>query len=144
MSSNEIIKRVANEEQRLYVPGEGYVDFRLKRAVKAVSDYDDRLILALHEGTGDWCAFRSLGPDRMFPVIGFGRELPEPHEIREILERHDTHRHGDKLIRQIQEENDKIRAEKRKAADDAIEETVDYAAWGIARYTGSKSRIFIP
>lgn len=144
MSSNDIIKRVSNEDQRLYIPGEGFVDFRLRRAVKAVADYDDRLILALHEVTGDWVAFRSLGPDRMFPVIGFGKELPEPHEIREILERHDTHRHGDKLIRQIQEENDRIQREKRKAVDEAIEETTDYAEWGVARHLGNKSRIFIP
>jgi hypothetical protein len=144
MSSNDIVKRAALEEQRLYIPGEGYVDFRLKRAVKAVSDYDDRLILALHELTGDWVAFRALGPDRMFPVIGFGKELPEPHEIREILERHDTHRHGDKLIREIQETNDRLQAEKRKAVDEAIEETAEYAEWGVARHIGSKSRIFIP
>jgi hypothetical protein len=143
-SSNEIVGRVAQEEQRLYIPGQGFVDFRLRKATKAVSDYDDRLILALHEGTGDWVAFIQLGPDRMFPVIGFGKELPEPTEIREILERHDTHRHGDKLLRQIQETNDRIQAEKRRAADDAIEETAEYAEWGIARHIGSTSKVFIP
>jgi hypothetical protein len=145
MSSNEIVKRiVAEEEQRLFIPGQGFVDFRLKRAAKVVSDYDDRLILALHEGTGDWVAFIQLGPDRMFPVIGFGKELPPPDEIRAILERHDTHRHGDKLLRQIQETNDRIQGEKRKAVDNAIEEAADYAEWGIARHLGSKTRIFIP
>ena len=120
------------------------VDFRLRRAIKTVSDYDDRLILALHEVTGDWVAFIQLGPDRMYPVIGFGKELPEPHEIRETLERHDTHRHGDKLLRQIQETNDRIQREKRQAVDEAIEESAEYAAWGIGRYLGSKPRIFIP
>lgn len=144
MSSNEIIGRVALEEQRLYVPGQGFVDFRIKRAAKAISDYDDRLILALHEITGDWVAFIQLGPDRMFPVIGFGKDLPEPTEIREILERHDTHRHGDKILRQIQETNDRIQAKVRKRADDAVEETVEYAQWGMARHLGEKRHIFIP
>jgi len=144
MSSNEILGRVAQEEQRLYIPGQGFVDFRIKRASKAITDYDDRLILALHEITGDWVAFIQLGPDRMFPVIGFGKDLPEPAEIREILERHDTHRHGDKILRQIQEMNDSIQAKIRKRADDAVEETVEHAQWGMARYTGEKRRIFIP
>jgi hypothetical protein len=145
VSSNEIVKRVAlQDEQRLYIPGEGYIDFRLKKAAKAVSDYDDRLILARHEHTGDWVAFRSLGPDRMFPVIGFGRDLPPPDEIRAILERHDTHRHGDKLIREIQETNDRIQAELRRAGTEAIEETMEKVEWGVRRHIGSKSKIFIP
>lgn len=144
MSSNDIIKRAAAEEQRLYIPGGGYVDLALKRAMKTVADYDDRLILAKHEVTGDWVAFIQLGPDRMFPVIGFGKELPDPGEIRAILERHDTHRHGDKLIRQIQETNDRIQREKRKAVDNAIEEAADYAEWGVARHLGTTSRIYIP
>lgn len=144
MSSNDIIKRAANEEQKLYIPGRGTVDFRVKRAAKAVSDYDDRLELALHEHTGDWVAFVQLGPDRMFPVIGFGRDLPEPHEIREILERHDTHRHGDRILREIQEMNDRLMAEKRKSVDTAIEETAEYAEWGVARHLGNKSSIVIP
>lgn len=143
--SSEIIKRVvAEDDQKLFVPGQGFVDFRLRKAVKAVSDYDERLILARHEHTGDWCAFVQLGPDRMFPVIGFGRELPDADEIRRTLEKYDTRRHGDKILRQIQETNDRLQKEKRDAASEAIEEAADYAEWGLRRYTGEKTRIYIP
>jgi hypothetical protein len=144
VSSSEILGRIANEEQRLYIPGQGYVDFRLRAATKAVSDYDERLILARHEHTGDWVAFVQLGPDRMFPVIGFGKELPDAVEIRDTLERHDTRRHGDKVLRQIQETNDRLQREKREATDEAIEVAADYAAFGLRKYTGEKPKIFIP
>lgn len=139
-----VLSNIAHEEQKLYIPGQGMVDFSLRRAMKAVSDYDDRLILAKHEGTGDWVAFIQLGPDRMFPVIGFGKELPHPDEIRRILESADTHRHGDKLLRQIQETNDRIQREKRAAVSESIEEAAEYADFGFRKYAGLKPQIFIP
>lgn len=141
---SEVLKNIAHQEQKLYIPGQGYVDFHLRRAMKAVEQYDDRLILAKHEHTGDWVAFVQLGPDRMFPVVGFGKELPHPDEIRRVLEKADTRRHGDKIIRDIQRENDRLMAEKRQATTEGIEQAVDYAAFGIRKYTGAKPRIFIP
>lgn len=141
---SDILKGIAHAEQKLYIPGQGYVDLHLRRAMKAVEDYDDRLILAKHEITGDWVAFIQLGPDRMFPVIGFGRELPHPDEIRRILEQADTHRHGDRVLTEIQRENDRLQAEKRKAAAEAIEEAAEYADFGFRKYRGLKPQIFIP
>lgn len=142
--ASEVLKRVATEEQKLYIPGQGLVDLHLRKAMKVVEDYDDRLILARHEHTGDWVAFIQLGPDRMFPVIGFGKELPHPDEIHRILEQSDTHRHGDARLREIQQANDRIQREKRKAADDAIEEAAEYADFGFRKYRGIKTQIFIP
>lgn len=138
------LHNIAHEEQKLYIPGQGFVDFHLRRAMKAVEEYDDRLILAKHEHTGDWVAFVQLGPDRMFPVVGFGKDLPQPDEIRRILERDDTRRHGDKILRQIQETNDRIQREKRAAATEAIEQAGEYAEFGFRKYTGQKPKIFIP
>lgn len=147
-TSNDIIKAVANApEQKLYIPGAGggMVDLAFKRAERAVKNYDDNLILAQHEMTGDWVAFVEIpATDRMFPVIGFGRELPHPDEIRVILERHDTRRHGDKLIRQIQENNDRIQRELRAAGDEATEQVLEAAEYGIRKYTGRKTKVFIP
>jgi hypothetical protein len=140
----DVLSRIAHEEQKLYIPGQGYVDLHLRRAMKAVEEYDDRLILAKHEVTGDWVAFIQLGPDRMFPVIGFGRELPHPDEIRRILEQADTHRHGDRILRQIRETNDRIQREKRARATEAIEEAAEYADFGFRKYAGLKPQIFIP
>lgn len=144
MSSGDVLRNIAHEEQKLYIPGQGYVDMHLRRAMKAVEDYDDRLILAKHEITGDWVAFVQLGPDRMFPVIGFGKELPHPDEIRRILERADTHRHGDRILRDIQAHNDRLQAEKRKAGTEAIEQAAEYADFGFRKYAGLKPHIFIP
>jgi hypothetical protein len=141
---SDALKNLAHEELKLWIPGQGTVPYYLRRAMKEVEDYDDRLILAKHEITGDWVAFIQLGPDRMFPVIGFGKELPHPDEIRRILEQADTHRHGDKLLRQIQETNDRIQREKRAAAADAIEEAAEYADFGFRKYAGLKPQIFIP
>lgn len=138
------LHNIAHEEQKLYIPGQGFVDLHLRRAMKAVEKYDDRLILARHEHTGDWVAFIQLGPDRMFPVIGFGKELPHPDEITRTLERADTHRHGDKILRQIQEHNDRLQREKRALAAEAVEETAERAEFGFRKYTGQKPLIFIP
>lgn len=138
------LHNIAHEEQKLYIPGQGMVDLHLRRAMKAVEQYDDRLILARHEHTGDWVAFVQLGPDRMFPVIGFGKELPHPDEIRRILEQADTHRHGDKILRQIQEHNDRLQREKRAATTEAIDEAAEYADFGFRKYMGLKPQIFIP
>lgn len=142
--SDNVLARIAHEDQRLYIPGQGFVDFRLRRAIKAVEQYDQRLILAKHEVTGDWVAFVQLGPDRMFPAVGFGKELPEPHEIRRILEAADTRRHGDKILRQIQETNDRIQRQYRQATDDGIEQAAERAEFGLRKYTGEKPKIFIP
>lgn len=147
-TSTQVIKAVqAAPEQRLYIPGAGggMVDLAFKRAERAVTNYDPRLILAMHEQTGDWVAFVQLpNSDNMFPVIGFGRELPHPDEIRVILERHDAQRHGDKLIRQIQENNDRIQRELRARGDEATEQALEAAEFGIRKYTGRKTKIFIP
>jgi hypothetical protein len=140
----DVLKGIAHQEQRLYIPGQGMVDFTLRRAMKAVSDYDDRLILAKHEHTGDWVAFIQLGPDRMFPVVGFGKELPHPDDVRRVLERADTHRHGDKILRDIQANNDRIQREKRNAAAESVEEAAEYADFGFRKFKGLKPQIFIP
>lgn len=140
----DALKNIRDEEQRLWIPGYGTVPAHMRAAVRTVEEYDDRLILAKHEGTGDWVAFVQLGPDRMFPVIGFGKELPRPEEIRSILERHDTRRHGDKVLREIERENARIQAEKRKAVDEAIEEAAEYADFGFRKFAGVKPQIFIP
>lgn len=143
--SENILRRVVDApEQGLYIPGQGFVDFRLRNAVKAVEEYDDRLILARHEYTGDWVAFVQLGPDRMFPVIGFGRDLPEPDEIRRILEKHDTRRHGEKILRDIQEHNDRLQKEIRDRADEGSGIAAEAMEWGVRKMTGNTSKIFVP
>lgn len=138
------LRNIAHEEQKLYIPGQGFVDLHLRRAMKVVKDYDERLILAKHEHTGDWVAFIQLGPDRMFPVIGFGKELLHPDEIRRILEQADTHRHGDRILRQIQEHNDRLQRAARAHTTEAIEEAAERADFGFRKYMGLKPQIFIP
>lgn len=141
---SDVLKRIRDEEQKLWIPGQGMVPAHMRAAMRVVEEYDDRLILAKHEGTGDWVAFVQLGPDRMFPVIGFGRELPQPDEIRRILEEADTRRHGTKILQQIERENARIQREKRAAATEAIEEAAEYADFGFRKFAGIKTQIFVP
>ncbi|MGE5595460.1 MAG: hypothetical protein ACM3S1_05430 [Hyphomicrobiales bacterium] len=141
---SDALKSIRDVEQRLWIPGQGTVPVHMRAAQRAVEEYDDRLILARHEITGDWVAFIQLGPDRMFPVIGFGKELPHPDEIRATLERADTRRHGTKILDQIQRENARIQREKRAMAAEAIEEAAEYADFGFRKFAGVKTQIFIP
>lgn len=147
-NSSRIIQAVQSApEQRLYIPGAGggMVDLAFKRTFHAVKQYDDRLILARHEHTGDWVAFIEIpNSENMFPVIGFGQELPGPDEARAILQRHSANAQGSKLIDQIQATNDRLQREARAAADEATAQTMEAVEFGVRKYTGTKSKIFIP
>lgn len=143
---SEVLERVREHEQRLWVPGRGVVDLRIERIQRAVEAYDSRLVLARHELTGDWVIFVKLGPDDLYPVIGLGPELPRsPEEVTQRLARADSRRHTESLLDQINRRNEAIRKAKRDAADEAIGETAEWFEWGYRREGWHPSpRIFVP
>ena len=94
---------VPEAECRLWLPGLGAVEPSVRRAAKAVRDYDESLRLARHELTGDWCVV--IG-DMGHPVYGFGRDVPSPEDVRLKLEKHDTKRHGKKMMDELARESE--------------------------------------
>ena len=106
---------------RLWLPGLGVTDLRVRKVVKAVKEYDHALNLARHEITGDWVII--IGEEG-HPVWGFGKELPNPEDVQHILGKRDVKRNGRRILDQSRRE-----AAKRKADEQyRISETDGVAA----------------
>lgn len=141
----DVFARIRDEsEPRLWIPGEGEVDMRIVGCQRVCREYDDRLVLARHELTGDWVVFIKISRSNMYPVIGIGRELCDPEELSQRLWKSDTKRHGDKLLHQINESNEHIRRESRRRADDAAEATAEAFEWGFRQEGVLAKKVFIP
>lgn len=138
----------ADQAPRIWTPT-GMVDRELRKAQRVVEQYDERLMLARHEGTGDWCVW--LKPkanpfgDLPYPVIGLGPTLPSPEEIERQIVKADAARRGDEILREINAANDKLRAEKERAADDASGQGAEALEWGFRKMSAHPTpRIFVP
>lgn len=141
----DVFQRVRDEsEQRLWIPGEGEVDMRIVGCQRVCREYDDRLVLARHELTGDWVVFIKISRDNMYPVIGIGRELCDPEELSQRLWKADAKRHGSKLLHDINEHNDRIRRESRKRAIAADEEIAEALEWGLRQEGVLAKKVFVP
>src|SRR5690242_883306 len=120
----EVFKRIRAEEQKLWVPGRGDLTVGEERIKRVIQEYDERLVLARHEITGDWVVFITVDRDTLYPVIGLGPELPtDPEDVKRRLYETDAARHGTKILDQINRRNDDIRKARAQASDEAIGET---------------------
>lgn len=141
----DILQRAHHEERKLWIPGKGEVDPRVNAAERVVSEYDERLVLARHEVTGDWVVFIKVDRDNIYPVIGIGPELPaNAEDLRARLRATDTRIHGDKILRQINESNERIKKESRARALDADGQVAEALEWGFRREGVLSPQVFIP
>jgi len=141
----DVFARVREHEQKLWIPGVGETDLRIVGAQRVCREYDERLTLARHEITGDWCVFIKVGRDNLYPVIGIGPELPDNAEdLRQRLWKADAQRHGDKLLRQINEHNERIKRDSRRRALDADQATAEALEWGFRQEGVLARKVFIP
>ena len=114
---------VPTAECRLWLPGLGAVEPSIRRAARAVRDYDESLRLAKHEITGDWVVV--IG-DGGHPVLGLGREIPHVEEIRAKLEAHDTKRHGKRIMDELARDSEKKRLDAKYRADEQNYEMAEH------------------
>lgn len=141
----DVFARIRDEsEQKLWIPGAGEVDIKIVACQRVCREFDDRLELARHELTGDWVVFIKLDRGNLYPVIGIGRELCSPEELRERLWKADARRHGDKVLREINEHNARIQRASRRRADDAAEATAEAFEWGFRQEGVLPRKVFIP
>ncbi len=143
---SDVLKRVRNApEMKLWIPGQGEIDPRLSAAQRVVREYDERLVLARHEVTGDWVIFIKIDREWMYPVIGLGPELPENAEdLRQRMWKADAAVHGDKILRDINAHNERILKEKRDAANEAAEEVAEAFVWGFRQEGVLPKQVFVP
>lgn len=141
----DVFARIRDEsEQKLWIPGAGEVDMRIVGCQRVCREYDERLVLAKHELTGDWVVFIKIDRSNMYPVIGIGPELIEPEELSQRLWKADTRRHGEKILHQINEHNEKIRSESRRRALDADEAMAEGLEWGFRQEGVLSRKVFVP
>lgn len=108
---------------RLWLPGLGAADPEVRRVAREVRDYDEALRLARHEETGDWVVV--IG-DQGFPVMGFGKRLPEPGMARVELAKRDTKRHGQKMLDQLAREAQRRRDDAKYRAEEQNGELAEH------------------
>jgi hypothetical protein len=110
----------------LFIPGRGTVDTRAWRVDQAVNEYDERLLFAKNEETGDWCVFvRMPGAEPPYPVCGFGRDIPSVDDVMVRIRRSDTMRNGDAIYKDLIRSQEKYRAELKYNGDQATDESVE-------------------
>lgn len=127
---------------RLWLPGLGEVDPRIRRVVKAVRDYDEALRLARHEITGDWVVV--IG-DEGHPVFGFGKELPNPEDVETLMGRHDIKRNGKRILDQVRRAAERQRLDDQYRVEQADDATAEAMADFYAKHGARKAtRIFVP
>ena len=124
--------RVQTAPLKMYIPGVGDVSLNQLAVQRAIEAYDEKLMLAKHEATGDWCVMLKKGPweGKPFPVLGLGRgDLPSPEDVTQRLMAADTKRHGNKLLEQIRG-NTKAREDAATAhADEGTNIAVEAYDW---------------
>lgn len=141
----DVLARVHDDsEPRLWIPGEGEVDMRIVGCQRVCREYDDRLVLARHELTGDWVVFIKISRDNMYPVIGIGRDLCEPDELSQRLWKADARRHGEKILHQINDHNENIKNASRRRALDADEAMAEGLEWGLRQEGVLSKKVFVP
>jgi hypothetical protein len=110
----------------LFVPGRGVMDFDAYRIDRAVNEYDERLMFAKNEGSGDWCVFvRMPGNEPPYPVCGFGYELPMLDDVMLRIHNADTMRNGDAIYNDMLKSQEKYRADLTYKSDQAGEESAE-------------------
>lgn len=144
--SESLVRVKSAPELRLYVPGQGMLSVAESRAKRAVEEYDERLMLARHELTGDWCVFLQNGPfGEPYPVIGLGQDLPHPDDIKKRLYQADAVRRGEEILDQINRHNESIQQRIEDAASEGSGIAAEALEWGFRRMgSHPHPRIFVP
>jgi len=127
---------------RLWLPGLGVTDLRVRRVARAVKQYDESLDLARHEVTGDWVVTKG---ESGFPVFGFGRELPNPDDVERILGKRDIKRHGKKIMDQLARDAERRRLDEQyrmEETDGIAAELFESAFRRVGKHPNP--RIFVP
>ncbi len=133
---------VAEGPVKLWLPGLGVTDLRIRRVAVAVEQYDPALRLARHELNGDWVVVMG---DQGHPIFGFGRELPRPEDVEHLLGKHDIKRHGKKLMADLAVMAERERLDSKYRQAEQNEELADHFA-ELYQTTGKRrgNRIFVP
>lgn len=107
--------------QNILVPGLGMVNPAALRVNDAVKEYDERLRFGFNETNGDWIIYIVMPRDfdaayfiddqPVYPVIGFGTEIPSPEYALKRLYEADTRRQD--VLKRMNDANARLEAERK-------------------------------
>lgn len=110
----------------LFIPGQGNVDTGAYRIDRAVNAYDERLMFARNEETGDWCVYiRMPRPEPPYPVIGFGQTVPAIDDVMHRIRQADSMKHGEAIYRDLVKSQKDYRDNLNKQAAEASAEAAE-------------------
>jgi hypothetical protein len=110
----------------LFIPGHGNMTSQQFLIVSALKDYDEKLMFARNEETGDWCVYsRMPHPEPPFPVFGFGPELPDKQIVLDRVKSGDLRRNSDRIYNEIVKSQEKYRADLAYKGDQASGESAE-------------------
>jgi hypothetical protein len=102
------------------------VNYEAYRVDRAVNTYDERLMFARNEDTGDWCVFvRMPRPQDPFPLMGFGNEVPNPDVVLARVQEGHLVRHKERIWSEIVESQKQYRKDLDYLGDQASEESAE-------------------
>ena len=111
---------------KLFIPGHGNVDSRVYLIDRALNAYDERLMFARNEDTGDWCVYtRMPHPEPPFPVFGCGREIPDVNDLMVRVQQGDLMRNGDRIYNDMIKSQEVYKANLKYKGDQASEESAE-------------------
>ena len=109
---------------RLWLPNS--VNYAAYKVDRAVNEYDERLMFARNEDTGDWCVFVKMPrPQDPFPVFGFGDRIPDPVEALAKVQEGHLVRHKERIWKEITDSQRDYRKGIRAKGNEASEESAE-------------------
>jgi hypothetical protein len=127
---------------KLWLPGLGVTDLRVRAVARAVERYDADLRLARHEITGDWVV--TIG-ENGHPVYGFGKELPHPDDVERKLGSHDIRRQGRQIMDHLAREAERKRLDAQYRSEEQNGEMAEHLEVAFRQnHAHSTPRIFVP
>jgi hypothetical protein len=111
---------------QIFIPGKGMIDLAVVRVDRAVREYDERLFFDLNSANGQYAVFIRMPHGKPpHPVMGYGFEVPEPHEVIKKLYQNDGLRFGEEILDQAYREMKQEQAEKNAVSKAVAEETAE-------------------
>lgn len=129
--SSIIVPNGNGSSDSIWLPGKGEVPIHTRQVADMIREYDPRLTLGRNTANGDWVVLRDGGPEDvpLFPVIGFGPDLPSADKVKAELYKRDVSRNGKEIVESIVKRQNQRRAASRSRADAGAEEAGEAMAW---------------
>lgn len=137
----------------ILVPGHGFLNSEASLVNDAVKEYDSLLYFGFNPTNQDWCVYRKL--PRGFPdapyyiegepviiVLGFQDKIPSPHQAVKRLWETDALRHGDTILKKMNEDNLKLKKEQDEIRDAQMQEVAERLALVYRQHGIGPAKVF--